>query len=93
MRCHDNSGTAPWGTLLLGGGGLLALTLATDASDEDLAQNAFLTVGPGLLLDIIMGIRAASPSWQWNPARDSPAELRHVSLQQLLENKASGETQ
>ena len=89
VRCYGNSGTAPWGTLLLGGGGLLALTLATNASDGELAQNALLTVGPGLVLDIIMGIRAASPSWQWNPALDSPAELREASLEYVLENRAS----
>ncbi len=86
VRAYGNSGTAPWGTLLLGGGGLLLLTTATNASDEDLLQNALLTVGPGLLLDLIMGIHAASPSWEWKPAFDAPAELRAASLQYVLEN-------
>ncbi|MCB2206204.1 hypothetical protein KQI65_15785 [bacterium] len=87
---YGNISTAPWGTLLLGGGGLLALTLATSASDGDLMQNMLLTVGPGLLLDIGMGLNAASPSWEWDASTGESAVLEEYSLQFVLEHTAVG---
>ncbi len=83
---YDRSTTAPWGTLLIGGFGLLAVTLATDANEHELGRNALLTVGTGLLLDIIMGVRSAtSPSWEWESPKDATNLLWQMSLHHALE--------